>query len=335
MKVLHLPYGAPMIELCRALRAKGVEATACHFNDNKYKFQPDMCLHLNLLPSTEREKRINEFLEEAMQTYDIFHFHFGETFFSDKRDLAMLKQAGKKMIVHHHGSDIRVLSVAKRLNPYVRVKPEWTEEKIYSNVETLSGYIDHAVVQDPELEGYISHMYKHTHIIPHTINVRNFKPKYPDPRKTSPLVVHAPTSRDLKGTEFILQAVHDLKESEIPFQFKLLEGITYEETRNLLSQADIVIDQLRIGASGYISSEAMAFGKPVICYLREDLVTKYPGNTPIINANPSTITSVLKELIQRPKSWNKLGKRGRKYIETYHDSPVVAQRYLDIYNELK
>ncbi|UFU00044.1 glycosyltransferase family 4 protein [Radiobacillus kanasensis] len=333
LKVLHIPYGPPMIELCHALREKGVHATSCHFNENTFKFKPDECLKLNLLNGREREKRLEQFLQESIQQYDIFHFHFGETFFPDKRDLEVLKQAGKKMVVHHHGSDIRKLSVAKRNNPYIKVKPEWTEEKINKNLAILSDYIDHAIVQDYELEAYISNSYKHVHVIPHTIDVRKFEPEYPTEKK-SPLVVHAPTMRDLKGTEFILNAIERLKEIGMSFEFKLLEGLTYEETKKTLSQADIVIDQLRIGASGYISSEAMAFGKPVICYIREDLVSKYPQGLPIVNANPSNITGVLRKLLQHPQKWNAIGREGRQYVEKYHNPAVVANQYIEMYKRL-
>ncbi|MDL4839768.1 glycosyltransferase family 4 protein [Aquibacillus rhizosphaerae] len=275
-----------------------------------------------------------KFLQDSIQQYDIFHFHFGETFFPDKRDLSILKDAGKKMVVHHHGSDIRLLSVARSFNnPYVRVKPEWTEEKIYNNVSTLSKYIDHAIVQDHELDGYISNLYKHTHVIPHTIDTNNFTPQYPTSNK-SPLVVHAPTLRDLKGTEYILNAVNELKRSGMSFQFKLIEGMSHDETMKLLSKADIIIDQLRIGACGFISSEAMAFGKPVICYIREDLETKYPPDLPVINANPSNITNVLKNLIEKPQLWKELGEKGRQYVETHHDSQIVAGRYIDVYKKL-
>lgn len=323
-----------MIELCRALRLKGVHATSCHFNENTFKFKPDRCLKLNLLPSHKREEKITSFLQESIQKYDIFHFHFGETFFPDKRDLAMLKQAGKKMVVHHHGSDIRLLSVAKgHNNPYIRVKPEWTEEKIYKNIAILSNYIDHAIVQDHELEGYISNLYNHTHVIPHTVDVNQFNPQYPEGKK-APLIVHAPTMRDLKGTEFILHAASELKRQGLSFQFKLIEGVSYDETMRLLSQSDIVIDQLRIGACGYISSEAMAFGKPVVCYIRDDLVGKYPSDLPVVNANPTTITEVLRNLIENPQTWNELGIKGRKYVEMHHNAPLVADRYIDIYRSL-
>ncbi|RYG74236.1 glycosyltransferase family 1 protein [Lentibacillus lipolyticus] len=334
MRVLHLPYGSPMIELSNALRAKGVQSVSCHFEEHPFAFKPDICLQLNNLSRQERTRKIKRFLKESMLHYDIFHFHFGETFYADKSDLKMLKRAGKKMVVHHHGSEIRRPSAAEKNNPYVRVKPEWTEEKISRNVSTLATYVDHAIVQDYELESYIRNSYKHVHVIPHTIDANQYTPRYPAPKNTSPLVVHAPTSRHIKGTESIQNAINELKRSGLSFQFQLIEGTSNEEAKSLLSRADIVIDQLRIGASGYISSEAMAFGKPVICYIREDLVSKYPQGLPIVNANPDTITAVLKNLLQNPHKWEKLGKQGRTYIEKYHHAPVVADRYIDIYKSL-
>ncbi|WP_186576726.1 glycosyltransferase family 4 protein [Aquibacillus kalidii] len=334
MRVLHIPYGPPMIELCQALRSNGVEATACHFDNNKFDFRPDICLALNEKSGKEREKFLKGYLQESIEKYDIFHFHFGETFFPDKRDLAMLKRASKKLVVHHHGSDIRLLSVAKQNNPYIRVKPEWTEEKINENLAILSNYIDHAIVQDHELETYISGVYKNVHVIPHAVDVTKFKPSYPKVEKGIPLVVHAPTMRDLKGTEFILNAVSELKRSGMAFQFKLIEGMSYNETMQLMAEADIVIDQLRIGASGFISTEAMAYGKPVICYIRKDLVSKYPSELPIVNANPSNITGVLRNLLENEQMWDNLGKQGRRYVEKYHDANVVADRYIDIYRQL-
>ncbi|MDQ0255330.1 hypothetical protein J2S74_002712 [Evansella vedderi] len=36
-----------------------------------------------------------EFLAGAAKEYDIFHFHFGNTFLPDYSDLAYLKQFGK------------------------------------------------------------------------------------------------------------------------------------------------------------------------------------------------------------------------------------------------
>ncbi|MDF1507112.1 glycosyltransferase family 4 protein [Robertmurraya sp. DFI.2.37] len=333
MKVLHIPYGSPMIDLCHALQKQGIKATACHFTSNRYQFQPDMCLNLEQLSINDREQKLSTFLEQAIKEYDIFHFHFGESFFPDKRDLEQIKKAGKKMVMHHHGSDVRIFSIARKMNPYIRVKPEWTEKKIRQNLDTLSNYIDHAIVQDYELYAYIQPYYKEIHVIPHTLDVNQIQPAYPE-AKQAPLVVHAPTRRDLKGTDHIVKAVNQLKREGYHFHFQLIEGMTYEQTKELLAQADIVIDQLRIGAYGYVSTEAMAFGKPVICYLRRDVMKKYPSGLPIINADPGNIKKVLKDLMTSPHKWKELGVKGRQYVEQNHSQEAVAKQYIHIYQKL-
>lgn len=333
MKVLHVPYGSPMIDLCHALKKQGIDATACHFTSNHYQFEPDRCLNLENLSKHEREQKLSEFLNEAIAEYDIFHFHFGESFFPDKRDLETIKRAGKKMVMHHHGSDVRIFAVARKLNPHIRVKPEWTEKKIRQNLQVLSNYIDHAFIQDYELYPYIQPYYKEIHIIPHTLDISRIQPVYPEAKKV-PLVVHAPTRRDLKGTEQIVKAVNQLQREGVPFQFQLIEGMTYEQTKEWLSKADIVIDQLRIGAYGYVSTEAMAYGKPVICYLRKDVSKKYPPGLPIVNADPGNIKKVLKDLLNSPNKWKDLGMQGRRYVEHTHSPEVVANQYINIYKKL-
>jgi glycosyltransferase involved in cell wall biosynthesis len=333
MRILHLPYGSPMIDLCSSLRLKGVNATSCHFYTNRYNFKPDICLNFNAIPIDLRQEKIKSYMNQAIKEYDIFHFHFGETFLPDKSDLEFLKKSGKKMIVHHHGSEVRSLSVARSLNPYVCVKPEWTEKKIHENLKLLSDYIDHAIVQDYELESYVKDYYKEVHVIPNAINPEEFQPRYPE-SNPSPLIVHAPTLRNLKGTEFVLDAVNELKSSGIPHDFKLIEGMSHQETKQLLLQADIVIDQLRIGACGYITIEAMALGKPVICYIRDDLLKKYPEAFPVINANPDTITNVLKDVINKKNEWKQLGVKGRSYVENFHNIHKAVDRYIEIYGKL-
>nr|WP_245301462.1 glycosyltransferase family 4 protein [Virgibacillus natechei] len=334
LRILHIPEGGlPMINLCRALRSKGITATACHFYANRYNFESDVCLNLQETPKHLRDDEIRKYLNKAIKEYDIFHFHFGGTFFPDKSDLEILKRAGKKMVVHHRGSEARLLSAAKSHNRFVRVKPEWTEEKIRKNLSHLSKYIDHAIVLDYEIETYIKEYYEKTHVIPHIIDISKLQPNYPK-EKTKPLIVHAPTKRNLKGTEFILEAVEQLQNDGVLFDFKLIEGLDHQKTMELLSEADIVIDQLRIGSAGYLSTEAMALGKPVICYIREDLVDKYPAGFPVVNANPDTILTVLEDLINNPNRWKDLGVKGRAYVKQHHNAAKVVNQYIDVYKNL-
>ncbi len=78
----------------------------------------------------------------------------------------------------------------------------------------------------------------------------------------------------------------------------------------------------------------MSLAKPVVCYIRPDLAAKYPGDLPVINANPETLTTVLGEWLQRPAERRDRGIASRTYAEREHDICVVARRLLDVYEQL-
>ncbi|CAG7649056.1 glycosyltransferase family 4 protein [Paenibacillus allorhizosphaerae] len=334
-KVLLSPHGIGASTLAHALRSSGVHATSCSFYKDVYSYLSDVCLNLDLYPMELRAKIRDAYFEEALEIYDIFHFHFGSTFFEpDKRDLKLLKNRGKKLIVHHNGSDARLLSVARSFNnPYVVVKETWPEEKVHANMRLLSSSIDHAIINDYELMPYVKPYYKHVHVVPYAIDVQQMKPVYPAP-DSQPLVVHAPSHREIKGTEFVVAAVERLRKEGHKLQFKLLENLPHTEVMQLYRQSAIVIDQLRIGTYANLSMEAMAMGKPVICYIRDDLRNTFPPGLPIVSANPDTIYEVLKDLLNRPEDWHRLGMAGRSYVEQHHSYGKVAQKLIDVYKQL-
>lgn len=335
INVLHLPYGLPMIDICQGLRKKGIKASSLHFFQNRYDFKPDICANLDQLTKTEALIQKRNLLQNCMQQFDLFHFHFGETFLPNKQDLQQLKEAGKKIVVHHHGSEVRSLSKARKYNnPYVKVKPEWTDERIHQNLQMLSSYVNHAIVPDYELYPYITPYYRNIHVIQNAVQMDQYTPSFPSRVKKMPLVVHAPTHRDLKGTDYVLSAVRELKNEGIPFQFQLLEHMTEKEVKAAMKQSDIVIDQLRIGSYGFVAIEGMAFGKPVISFIRPDLVTTFPSGLPICNANPLTIKEKLRDLLLNPVKRYDLGQKGRQYAMQFHDIHKQVEKYIRIYQSI-
>lgn len=334
MKVLHLPVGKQMIEMCASLRRIGIDATACHFRQRDLSLKPDICLHLEQLTGAQRKKMRQDFLAEAIECYDVFHFHFGETFLKDRSDLELLKKHGKKLVVQHRGSDVRMLSIARKdNNPYVRVKSgrRRQERNIVRKLRELSQHIDHAIVSDHELLDYVKGHYKHIHMIRQFISLDKFQPAYPSLRSSRPLIIHAPTNTYLKGTTFILEAVEQLQKSGARFHFKLIENMTHKEAIYLYQKADIIIDQLLQGSFGVFSLEGMALGKTVVCYIRDDLIKTYPPGLPIVCANRDNIVDVLSKLIGKSSNRRRIGIAGRQYIEQYYDSRILAKQLKEIY----
>lgn len=337
MKVLHLSFGGQMIEMCNALKELGIDATSCHYREKTFRFKPDLCLHLDKCSGEKQEEKRAAFFHQAAQDYDVFHFHYGETFFPDRSDLPILKKMGKKVVIQHRGSDVRILSVARSFNnPYVRIKEGRSRRKsvIVNKLKDLSSYIDHVIVADHELYPYVKNYYKHVHIIRQAVNIKKLIPEYPSPLQDKPLIIHAPTNTNVKGTDYVLKAIKRMEKKGLSFNFKLIEKMKHEEALKLYRTADIIIDQLLIGSFGIFSLEAMALGKPVVCYIREGMTEKYPGKLPIINANPETLYDTLKYLVKHPEKRYKAGYRGRRYVEEYHDSLMIAKQLAALYKSL-
>lgn len=271
---------------------------------------------------------------QILNSYDVFHFHYGTTIFPDYRDLKILRKKGKKIIMHHWGNDVRFHDLARLNNPYVYTGDSPPNEEIKQKLQILSQYISDAIVQDYEVYTYVKPHYKRVHVLPLAIDLSKFKPYYPEITKKRPLILHAPTNPDFKGTAYIEAAIQKLKR-KYQFAYKRIEKMPNAQVIRLYQKADIIIDQILCGSYGLLSVESMALGKPVITYIRPDLVSTFPKSLPIVSANPDNIYDAIKILLERPELRFKLGVRGRRYVRKYHAGKVVAKKLINIYNSLQ
>ncbi len=112
----------------------------------------------------------------------------------------------------------------------------------------------------------------------------------------------------------------------------ILEQVSNEEIRKAMASVDIVADQLVIGWYAMFALEAMAMGKPVLCYLREDLESFYinaglidSGEIPIVKCNPSNVKSVIRSLVLDRERWAEIGARSREYAVRHHSTQAVGK----------
>lgn len=244
--------------------------------------------------------------------------------------------------MHHRGNDVRSHSRARAWsgyhNPYVNTESSLAEEDMERNLKFFAKHVSAAIVQDYELYPYVADYYaaegKKVHVLPRLFIPSSVSPQASlRPKTEPPLIVHAPTHREFKGTQFIIQAVEKLAK-EVPLRFKLIEGISHTEAMALYREADIVIDQVLCGAYGNLSVEAMALGKAVVCYIRPDLKDTFPANLPILSCNPDTLYDGLKELVLQPELREQRGRQGIAYVKEHHDANKVILQLISIYEEV-
>lgn len=331
LRVLHgtMEIANQMCLLTRGLKKIGLKADSCNYYPNYLSYKSDYTYDiLRMQESEDMLDFYSDITQRYINNYDIFHFHFSTSLSPDNTDLPLLLGAGKKVFMHHWGSDVRLYSKAVRLSKYVKVKYK-DEDAIKLKLENLSKYIDTCIVGDYELYEYVKDYYNKIYVVPVAMDLDELKPAE-EISNTRPLVVHAPTSKFIKGTEYIVKAVDELK-LKYDFDFKLVANMTNECAKDIYRQADIIIDQLLVGCYGVFAIESMALGKPVITYISEFMQDKYPKDLPIFSANPDNIREQLEILLKDKSLRKELGLKGRIYAEKYHDVNKVCQRLMDIY----
>jgi len=302
---------------------------------------------------------------KALREADVIHFNFGETTMPqgahgiawpgspfgpglhrlyglyarglEMRDLSWLKRAGKGIVVTYQGDDARQGDYCRshfRVHPVDEVEPGYYHPAVDAHkrkrIARFDALADRIYSVNPDL----------LHVLPERAEFVPYASV--DPREWPavpwtlgsdevPVVAHAPSHRGVKGTRFILEAVQRLRAENVPLEFVLVEDLTHAEARRLYQRAHLLVDQVLLGWYGAVAVEFMALGKPVICYIREDDLRFLPpgmrADLPIISASPDTIYATLKTWLTRRRGEGpEVGRRGRAYVEAWHDPLKIAAR---------
>lgn len=372
LRVLHCPWniaGLP-VQQARSERKLGLVSRSIIWSADKFGFGADEVL----LRGDERLRDIEavrwNLLRRAVRDFDVVHFNFGQTILEPDvqpdisagfqrsvvdgvwqiycrlvwmNDLPILRAFGKIIAMTYQGDDARqsdfskknfAINIANKVD--VSYYPPGSDERKRRAISKVGRYADLIYALNPDL----------LHVLPKTakflpygnIDLAEWLPAPAQNQK--PVVLHAPTSRSAKGTEFIISAVDRIKRDGIEFEFSLIENMTNAEARKQYARADLLIDQLNAGWYGGLAVELMALQKPVICYLRKDDLGFIPSgmraDLPLIQAEPGTIYDVLKNCLTTGREkLADIGRRSRTYVEKWHEPGIVAASVVNDYQAVQ
>jgi glycosyltransferase involved in cell wall biosynthesis len=300
--------------------------------------------------------------------YDVVHYNFGQSLFPrpivpgspavagfpgplqqayrgwswllGMRDLGLVRRKGVAIFVTFQGDDVRQADVCRARfawAPASDVDPTAVERGMDNARRTVARRFDRHADGMYYLNPDLAHVLpQRARFVPYAhVDPRKWHPE-PRPPNVRPLVVHAPTARALKGTHHLLAALEALRAEGVAFDLELVEGRTQSEARQVYARADLVVDQLMLGWYGGLAVECMALGVPVISHIRAGDLEHVPHHfaleLPIIDATPATIRDVLRTwLVERRGELPDAGRRGRAFVERWHDPLQVASAIVDDY----
>lgn len=333
MNVLHFPttIGGNPPALAAAERSIGLNSTCISDVQNWMGYPADQFLCPSTAGPLRRALARCRAGRRLAGKYDLVHFNGGQSClnrYGFGLDLPLWRRRGARLFMTFQGGDVRPESVLfperartmrGRISESCRRRflaraTKWCEQLFCLNPDLLR-HVDGA------------------QFLPYC----SVDPALHQPGEREPSerlrVVHAPTSRGVKGSEHVVKAREVLGENE--YDWRMLEGISHEEVLQELDQADVVIDQFRIGWYGALAVEAMSRAIPTICWINEDDLAltppRFASALPLVRAEGDNLVDVLRSLGEDAAQREQVGKASREFTIRFHDPARIATAMGELY----
>jgi glycosyltransferase involved in cell wall biosynthesis len=287
---------------------------------------------------------------DLIRAYDIFHGNFYPGYLREtpleRFELYFLHLAGCKHIAISVGGDVAHLTdIRSHLirHGYMEMYPHITTP---SQQRLIKKWIDHYCEHSDFVFAQSSYMidalprwdlltnsywpldtelWKSSHYSDH------------DGRNAPVVIGHSPNHRPLKGTNFLIKAVNELRREGLKITLELIEGKRNHEVREILSRCDIVVADLVLQGYSAMAIEGLALGRPVLQDISDPHYNRvyklYSGldQAPFVSVPLEEMKDRLRELVRNPRLRRKIGREGRKYVEKFHSYEAVAKFWEWVY----
>nr|MDO8135963.1 glycosyltransferase [Candidatus Njordarchaeum guaymaensis] len=258
----------------------------------------------------------------------IYHVHY---LLQDCYFASMLRK--RPLVGHAHGSDLRASLQHPIWGPIVR-----------HNLK----HCDKIVVSTPDILGIARRFRKDAQYLPGPVDAKLF---YHRPLRTQKgkkrVLIAGGSNWNLKGTDEAVRALAKFKgdvdvsiieygadlektlalAKSLDLHLSRLPRVPHEMLNKYYWDADIVIDQFKLGAFGLTSLEAIACGRPAVTYVSSEF--REYKDFPLKNVN--TISKIVDAI---RNSSRELWKEEYGYVEKYHMPEKVLEKVKEIYAEL-
>jgi len=250
------------------------------------------------------------------------------------REVEVVRAFGADVAFMCHGTDIRLPSRHAELTPW----SPYRDPTLYSTRLESLALAHRALIDRSGLPTFVSTPDLLADVpqaiwCPVVVDLGAWATTDLSRRRPGPLrVVHAPTSSLMKGTSLIEPVLRRL-EAQGAIEYSPIRGVPSAQMPAVFAQADVVLDQFRLGSYGVAACEAMAAGRVVVGHIPRDVretVQRATGaSLPIVEATPDSLESVLLGLIDGAQRLAERGHAGMTFVKNVHDGRMSSRLLLD------
>ena len=279
-----------------------------------------------LLPGKFKHSLLNRLKRSFIQEFDLY-INIWKCFFDEELAFQAMNEKGKKWMTIVMGDDVRNrwvfqnnFNIDDSLLPGVNKSKEHLENRM----KRLRLFEKNAsiIFSGPDQASLALRPYFHAHV---PVDLSEITFNIPQNKKLK--VVHCPSDSNAKGTAIVERVINELIQEGEEIEFVNIRNVPHSKLMNVLSESDILLDELVFHGPGYLSFEAMASGCAVL--------TKYYENSPdcfkppLVSVTKENVKEKLKALIGNRDKIKELAFAGREYVEKNNKLEFIADYFMD------
>lgn len=278
--------------------------------------------YLNFPYMVRYKEPLKKWIKDWWSNADIIHVHNFPSIINAFRCADLVKPDAVK-ILHQH-----CIADTDKRGPYFGMTPEQVKRHDSDN-----RYF--RVVSTINLLKWVGN--DSSRWIPAPINISKMdriKEKYYEEHDTI-RIVHSPTNKEGKQTSLFLNVMEKIMKKHDNVELVYIEKKSNDECLKIKCSCDICYDQMRT-QYGSNALESWAFGIPcVVGSPFEKQIKKVIGYLPYYKTTQETLFDSIEALVVDEKKRREYGNMGRRYVEEFHDYPVVADKVIKLYERAK
>ena len=267
----------------------------------------------------------------AVMKHDIFLFQAGISFFNGY-DLPILKLLKKKVIMFHNGSDIRwwpafhqILLFRHYRYSYCPSLNDIHQTSLKRTLKTIRRSEKYSTVLQA---GYDSNIFGIKPYFSWGSPIDTSKYCFNIPNNIRVKIIHCPSFPLPKGSIIIRKAIDSLIKDGYQIDFIELFNTPHMEVKSILSDADILIEQVGQIINGKNALEGLASGCLVFSDV-EKSITNYNMDLPVIPIRAWNIIEVLKEYLDDRSLWKEPLEKAIPCLKKYYEPKIIAKAMID------
>lgn len=254
------------------------------------------------------------------------------------RQAAELQDAGLKLAIVGHGTDVRLPSRHAELHEWSYfhndewVAPELVEKVVEKNLKFVS---ELDVPTFVSTAGLLLDLPK-AHFLGVIIDPEKWQNSEPLLVRDRLKVVHAPTNPIPKGTTLIAPIAQRLHDEGL-IEYVELRGIPNDQMPAVFADADVILDQFRAADYGVAACETMASGRIVLAHVSEQVRTEVEARAgmplPIPETTADTVEAMLRDIATRRDHYRAIAAQGPEFVRRLHSGDysrdTLMRNFLD------